>query len=169
LNQHVGLDSVEPTTIRARRGFTKKMRKILLAALALALLAALAPGQASARHTLAHKVAILEAKMACIRKYPVNEFGDFALYDTVSGTPSGTAIDTDDGLPVAEYGPFLFDNLSGFGIDFNYGYNFGPDAWLLGVRNTSTCLARFTTGADPLARSATATRKAHAAKAIRQR
>jgi hypothetical protein len=143
------------------------MRRTLLIALALALLAALMPAKASARHTLAHRVSILEAKVGCLVKYPVNEFGDYALYDVASGMPSSTAVDTDGGVTVAEYGPFLHDMGSGFGIDFNYGYAFGPDAWLIGIKNTSTCRSRFATAPDPLGVSAAG--KVQAAKAARLR
>jgi hypothetical protein len=151
------------------------MRKGLIIIVALALFTALIPATASAGHTLAHRVSVLESKVAalrgqvgCLVKYPVNEFDDFALYDVVSGTPSDTAIDTDGGLVVAEYGPFLYDNDSGFGIDFNYGYPFGPNAWLIGIKNTSTCRGRFATAPNPLGFTAAA-RKAQAAKAARLR
>jgi hypothetical protein len=145
------------------------MRKALIIFAALGLLAALVPAQASARHTLAHRVSVLEAKVGCLLKYPVNEFGDFALYDTVSGVPSDSAVDTDDGLVVEEYGPFLYDNNSGYGIDFNYGYDFGPDAWLIGIKNTRTCRGRFATAPNPLALTAAAASKVLSSKAARLR
>jgi opacity protein-like surface antigen len=145
------------------------MRKMLLLALAAALLAALIPAKAAARHTLAHRVSTLEAKVGCLVKYPVNEFDDYALYDVSSGVPSDLAVDTDDGLVVAEYGPFLYDNNSGFGIDFNYGYSFGPNAWLIGIKNTSTCRGRFATAPDPLSFTAAAASKVQSAKAARLR
>lgn len=41
-------------------------------------------GPAQANHTLAHKVALLTAKLNCLQKYPVYSFGDYAYSEIES-------------------------------------------------------------------------------------
>lgn len=117
------------------------LKKSLLAlALATALTAA---GPAQANHTLAHKVALLTAKLNCLQKYPVYSFGDYAYSE----------IDTD----LADQGPdqievLVPDVLPVNALDFDYG-NTNPepsDAFLLGVKNTSACRAKFATAPNPV-------------------
>jgi hypothetical protein len=133
-----------------------EMRRLIIALTTMLCLAALTAGAAQP-YTHARQDALitkLVRKANCLIKFPVNEFGDYAVYDTSGADPSGFAEDTDGGLSVASYGPFLFDNGNAFGIDFNFGYPFGPDAYLVGIKNTRACRGRFGTGPDPLARVA---------------
>lgn len=117
------------------------LKKSLLAlALATALTAA---GPAQANHTLAHKVALLTAKLNCLQKYPVYSFGDYAYSE----------INTD----LADQGPdqievLVPEVLPVNALDFDYG-NTNPepsDAFLLGVKNTSACKAKFATAPNPV-------------------
>ena len=61
------------------------MRKLLLLTLALALVPAFSPAEASSL-TLAQRVAKVEAKLKCVVKTPVSEFANFANYgDPITG------------------------------------------------------------------------------------
>ena len=57
------------------------LRKALLALATATALAAAGPAQAN--HTLAHKVALLTAKLNCLQKYPVYSFGDYAYAEII--------------------------------------------------------------------------------------
>jgi hypothetical protein len=115
------------------------------AAFALSAVAALAlAGQAPANHTLAHKVKVLTAKLNCLQKYPVYAFGDYAYYefqeDTADqgGVQNGVAVLVPPALPITA-------------LDFNYGANMASsDAFLLGVKRTSRCKAKFATAPNPV-------------------
>jgi hypothetical protein len=124
----------------------------LAAAMALTLAA-----PATANHTLAHKVQLLTAKLNCLQKYPVFAFGDYAYYDL--GLPSVEVLDTQ--TPTPEPQQVLLDNQEITALDFNYGASAPPsDAFFLGVKNTSTCRAKFPTAPNPvsIARVATSAR-----------
>jgi hypothetical protein len=131
------------------------MRRVLLVVLALALLAALVPAKASARHTLAHRVSTLEGKMACLVRYPVTEFGDLAWYG-VQGENDPVYDETDSGNPdsLTDLGPIT-------ALDWDYFFQqdpaFPPDAWLAGVKNTRACRQAFALGANPSAAAAAQT------------
>jgi hypothetical protein len=116
-------------------------KKALLALAAATALAAAAPAQAN--HTLTHKVALLTAKLNCLQKYPVYSFGDYAY----------SQIETD----FADQGPdqievLIPEVLAANALDFDYGSaNPQPsDAFLLGVKRTSACLAKFATAPNPV-------------------
>ena len=121
------------------------MIRRLCATLALSAVAALSvAGQAPANHTLAHKVRALTAKLKCLQKYPVYAFGDYAYAeiqdDTADqgGVPNGVAVLVPPVLPITA-------------LDFNYGSTIGSsDAFLLGVKRTSSCKARFATAPNPV-------------------
>lgn len=120
-------------------------RSSALAALAaVAVLALAAP--AGANHTLAHKVQVLTAKLNCLQKYPVFAFADYAYYDL-----SNPAVEVlDIGLPPAPV-QVLRDNQEITALDFNYGATIGQsDAFLLGVKNTSSCRSRFPMASNPV-------------------
>jgi len=125
---------------------------VLAAATALTLAA-----PASANHTLAHKVQLLTAKLNCLQKYPVFAFGDYAYYDL--SDPSVEVLDTQ--TPTPQPAQVLLDKQEITALDFNYGTAAPPsDAYFLGVKNTSTCRAKFPTAPNPVtfARVATSAR-----------
>ncbi len=116
----------------------------IVTAVLVVVLAAAAP--AGANHTLAHKVQALTAKLNCLQKYPVFAFADYAYYDL--GDPAVQVLDTS--LPP---GPVqvLRDNQEITALDFNYGATIGQsDAFLLGVKNTSSCKSKFPTASNPV-------------------
>ena len=116
----------------------------VLALTSVIVLAAAAP--AGANHTLAHKVQALTEKLNCLQKYPVFAFADYAYYDL--GNPAVEVLDT--GLPPAPV-QVLRDNQEITALDFNYGPTMGQsDAFLLGVKNTSSCKSKFPTATNPL-------------------
>jgi hypothetical protein len=117
------------------------LKKVLLAlATATALMAA---GPVQANHTLAHKVALLTAKLNCLQKYPVYSFGDYAYSEIESDF-------ADQGAGQIEV--LIPDVLPVNALDFDYGTaNPEPsDAFLLGVKKTSACLAKFVTAPNPV-------------------
>jgi hypothetical protein len=114
------------------------MKRILMAALALTLLAALVPAKAAARHTLAHRVSTLEAKLACMTRTPVFEYGNPA------GNQAGPGYlwdnDESDGVLA------LDNSFSALDFYFTFDTSVGdppPDVWLLTVKGTSACRSRF--------------------------
>jgi hypothetical protein len=118
-------------------------RSPALAALAVA--AALVPtAPAAAAPTLAHRVRTLEAKLGCLQKYPVYAFGDYAYFEfETEAVDKGGVPDSVDVLvpPVPTISA----------IDFDYGANPDPsDAYLLGVKRSSRCLAKFRTAPNPV-------------------
>ena len=116
-----------------------------LAALAAFAALAFAPS-AGANHTLAHKVQVLTAKLNCLQKYPVFAFSDYAYYQFgMASVPVMTSEDTPQEVSV------LLDNQEITALDFNYGPTIGQsDAFLLGVKPTSSCKARFPTAPNPV-------------------
>ena len=114
------------------------------ALLALAIATALTvAGPAQANHTLAHKVAVLTAKLNCLQKYPVYSFGDYAY----SGIETDFADQGADQIEV-----LVPEVLQVNALDFDYG-NTNPqpsDAYLLGVKRTSKCMAKFATALNPV-------------------
>jgi len=117
------------------------LRKALLAlATATALVVA---GPAQANHTLAHKVALLTAKLNCLQKYPVYSFGDYAYAEINSDLADQGATQIEVLIP---------DVLPVNALDFDYGTaNPQPsDAFLLGVKRTSACMAKFVTASNPV-------------------
>ena len=118
------------------------------AILALTAVVALAlTGPASANHTLAHKVQLLTAKINCLQKYPVFSFADYAYYDLSDA--SVEVLDTQTPLPQPV--DVLKDNDGITALDFNYGANIlSSDAFLLGVKPTSTCMSKFPTAPNPV-------------------
>lgn len=117
------------------------LRKALLALATATALAAAGPAQAN--HTLAHKVALLTAKLNCLQKYPVYSFGDYAYAE----------IDSDLADQGATQIEVLIPNvLPVNALDFDYGTaNPQPsDAFLLGVKRTSACMAKFVTAPNPV-------------------
>ena len=115
----------------------------MLAAVAVAVLAAAGP--AGANHTLAHKVQALTAKLNCLQKYPVYAFADYAYYELTD--PAVEVLDTQMPPSLVQV---LRDNQEITALDFNYGPTIGQsDAFLLGVKNTSTCKSKFSTATNP--------------------
>ena len=116
-----------------------------LAALAAVAALALAPS-AGANHTLAHKVQVLTAKLNCLQTYPVFAFSDYAYYQFgMASVPVMTSEDAPQEVNV------LLDNQEITALDFNYGPTIGQsDAFLLGVKNTSTCKSKFSTATNPV-------------------
>lgn len=111
-----------------------------------AVAAAASAGPAGANHTLAHKVQALTAKLNCLQKYPVFAFADYAYYDM--SNPATSVLDT--GLPPSPV-QVLLDNQEITALDFNYGPTMGQsDAFLLGVKDTSSCRSKFPTAPNPV-------------------
>lgn len=128
----------------------------LLALSAAAALTLAAPAPAS--HTLAHKVQLLTAKLNCLQRYPVFAFADYAYYDL--SDPSVPVMTLDD---PPEPTDVLVDNQEITALDFNYGPQMAQsDAFLLGVKNTTTCRSKFALAPNPvsLARVATTAKMA---------
>jgi hypothetical protein len=100
-------------------------------------------GPAHANHTLAHKVALLTAKLNCLQKYPVYSFGDYAYSEIETDL-------ADQGAGQIEV--LIPDVLPVNALDFDYGTaNPEPsDAFLLGVKRTSACMAKFATAPNPV-------------------
>ena len=116
-------------------------RKALLALAAATALAAAGPAQAN--HTLAHKVGLLTEKLNCLQKYPVYSFGDYAY----SGIETDFADQGADQIEV-----LVPEVLQVNALDFDYG-NTNPqpsDAYLLGVKRTPACRAKFVTAVNPV-------------------
>jgi hypothetical protein len=114
-----------------------------LAALA-AVLALVLAAPAAANHTLAHKVKLLQAKINCLQKYPVYAFGDYAYFDFDQDTADKGGVQNDLDVLVPPV-----PTISA--LDFDYGPNPEPsDAFLLGVKRTSSCLSKFATAANPV-------------------
>ena len=102
---------------------------------------------ASANHTLAHKVQLLTEKMNCLQRYPVFAFGDYAYYDLSDA--SVEVLDTQ--TPTPQPVQVLKDNQEITALDFNYGPTIGQsDAFLLGIKNTSTCRSKFALAPNPV-------------------
>lgn len=123
------------------------MRRRLGPALAAAAVVVVAAaGPAGANHTLAHKVQALTEKLNCLQKYPVYAFADYAYYDLTD--PAVDVLDTQ--VPPAPV-QVLRDNQEITALDFNYGPTVGQsDAFLLGVKNTSSCKSKFSTATNPV-------------------
>jgi hypothetical protein len=121
------------------------MIRRLCATLALSAVAALAlAGHAPANHRLAHKVRALTAKLNCLQKYPVYAFADYAYFEFASDTADkgGSQNSLDVLVPPVP-------TISA--LDFNYGSTIGSsDAFLLGVKRTSRCNAKFATATNPV-------------------
>jgi hypothetical protein len=102
-------------------------------------------GPAQANHTVAHKVAVLTAKLNCLQKYPVYSFGDYA-YSEIN-----TDFADQDNMP-SDLQVLIPPVLPVNALDFDYGTtNPEPsDAFLLGVTRTSTCMAKFATAPNPV-------------------
>jgi hypothetical protein len=117
------------------------LKKALLALAAATALTVAAPAQAN--HTLAHKVQLLTAKLNCLQKYPVYSFGDYAY----SGIETDFADQGADQIEV-----LVPEVLQVNALDFDYGTaNPQPsDAYLLGVKRTSACMAKFATAPNPV-------------------
>ena len=119
------------------------LRKALLALATATALAAAGPAQAN--HTLAHKVALLTAKLNCLQKYPVYSFGDYAYSEINTDFADQENVPSDLEVLVP---PVLPVNA----LDFDYGTaNPEPsDAFLLGVKRTSACMAKFVMAPSPV-------------------
>jgi hypothetical protein len=94
-------------------------------------------------------VSRLEAKLSCLRKVPLIEFGDYAWYGNPDTGSNAANVYTElEGNPDS-----LTDLGAIFGVDLKYGYPPGTatDVWALGIVNSSTCRGRFGTLANPLA------------------
>ena len=128
------------------------MRKLLLLTLALALVPAFSPAEASSL-TLAQRVAKLEAKLKCVVKTPVSEFANFANYgDPITGENAshvylGGAGEAPDQLTDLNYT---------YGLDWDFG-NSTPNHWVLTVKAdaegfvSSTCAKQFPKQVTPAA------------------
>jgi hypothetical protein len=118
-------------------------RSSALAAIATAA-ALVSAAPTAAAPSLAQRVRTLEGKLNCLQKYPVYAFGDYAFFDfeTESVDKGGVPDSVDVLVPPVP-------TISA--LDFDYGPNPDPsDAYLLGVRRSSRCLAKFPTAHNPV-------------------
>jgi hypothetical protein len=127
------------------------MKKLVVLAAALALVPALAPAKAQALTEAQQNAAIakLTAKMNCLKRFPLVSFGDYAAYS--NQTVDNALLTWDDSLGSGNPDE-LQDAGVVSGVDFTFGAPFPPDVWAVGVRNTSTCRAKFGLLANPFAR-----------------
>jgi hypothetical protein len=130
------------------------MKKLLVVIALLALVPAFVPAQANSL-TLSQRVSRLEAKLACLRKVPVDQYSDFAWFGIddprtpANQPPDFTNFDSTDTStwpsdPLINWGTIT-------GVDLAYGVP--PGFYLVGVANSSTCRARFAQLVNPTARS----------------
>jgi hypothetical protein len=134
------------------------MRKSLItAALAALIIVVLLPARAEARHTLAHKVQILQAKVAalqgrvnCLRRVGASSYVGYAWYEGSLVPGQGpypvhtSAADFLDTFTAAEFGQAAFDPSP-------------PNYWLITLNNTPACRKKFRIVRNPFARPATRT------------
>jgi len=113
------------------------MKKLIVMALASAGLLAAVPQLAGAA-TLTQRVNKIEAKMSCLVRYGLSEWAGYAPY---VGGDGSFAYDPGFDAPAAN-------------LDLAFGDTAPPDVWVVAVRNTSTCRAKFARGADPYGRAA---------------
>jgi hypothetical protein len=133
------------------------MKKILVAGVAAAALAV--PPSAFALTHAQQDAAIrrLNAKMACLVRFPVAQFGDYAAYTNAQGVNTNAPVYTE----VDSTNPdSLTDNGAVTGLDFVFGFH--PHAWMIGIKNTVGCRAKFAKATKPagVARPASAQFKA---------
>jgi hypothetical protein len=112
------------------------MRRISLALAACALVVVAVPGTAGAK-TLSQRVKALEAKMSCLKRTAMSTYLGYAWYeDNGSGPELGMPATLADTYPSANFGQAVGDTAA-------------PDHWVVVVRNTSECRARFGIVANP--------------------
>ena len=117
------------------------MKRFLLLTLALALVPAFSPAEASSL-TLAQRVTKLEAKLKCVVKTPVTEFANYG--DPVVGQNASNVFVGDPG----EAPDQLTDVANTFALDWDFG-NPTPNLWVLNVKAdnegfvSSTCAKLF--------------------------
>ena len=80
--------------------------------------------------------------MGCLVRYGVSEWAGYAPY---IGGDGSFAYDPGSDVPAANF-------------DLAFGDTSPPDVWVVAVRNTSTCRAKFARGADPYGRAALSAR-----------
>ena len=81
----------------------------------------------------------LTAKLNCLGKMPVTSFADYAFYNPITITEDGgttTGVIGDPGVP-------------NVGLWWTYGTGAPADAFVVAVRPTAACRAKFATLADP--------------------
>ena len=128
------------------------MRKLLLLTMALALVPAFSPAEASSL-TLSQRVAKLEAKLKCVVKTPVSEFANFANYGDPIGGQNDVNLYAGD---AGEAPDQLTDLRNTFGLDWDFG-NPAPNAWVLTIKAdaegfvSSTCAKQFPKQVTPSA------------------
>ena len=136
------------------------MKRLLVIGIAAAV-AMVGAGPASARTERQQDRAItaLTTKLNCLVRYPVMQFPDYAWFG-LPGTPGPfpppanpipdfTSFDQNNpatypfapsGLALNNWGPTT-------GLDFVFGSR--PDAWLLGLKSTSSCRRKFRAATNP--------------------
>ncbi len=126
------------------------MRKALItAALAALIIVVLLPARAEANHTLAHKVQILQAKVAalqgkvnCLRRVGASSYVGYAWYEGslepgLGPYPVHTpAVDVFDTFSAAEFGQHINDTSP-------------PDYWLITLNKTPACRKKFAIVRNP--------------------
>jgi hypothetical protein len=127
------------------------MRKLFVVVLLAALVVVVLPAQASARHTLGHKVRVLEKKVGalqrevnCMRRTGAATFVGYAYYEG-SLEPGGGP------YPVHANADDLFD--TNWAANFTQAVGGSADYWLLTVHNTRSCRRKFPLVRSPYARA----------------
>jgi hypothetical protein len=114
------------------------MKRLLLLALALALVPIFSPAAAHSA-TLAQRGSALEAKLACVTRVPVNEFlATRSTDDELIGENATNVYDEAD----SDNPDSLTDLGSMVGLDWDFGATPSFGFWVLTVKNTSNCRSK---------------------------
>jgi hypothetical protein len=135
--------------------------KLLAVLCVVAVVSAVGVGSASARTERQQDAAItaLTAKLGCLVRYPVTQYFDYAWFG-LPGSPGPYAAPAN---PIPSFSGFDPSNPATYpfapaglalnnwgptpGLDFSFGFT--PDTWLLGIKNTSGCRAKFARAPNP--------------------
>jgi hypothetical protein len=136
------------------------MKRLVAIAIAAAI-AMVAAGPASARTERQQDLAItaLQAKLNCLVRYPVTQFGDYAWFGLFGSPgqypppanpePDFTNFDPNNAAtyPFAPTGMALNNWGRVNGLDFAFGRR--PDTWLLGLKPRASCRRKFARATNP--------------------
>jgi hypothetical protein len=128
------------------------VRKLWIAVLFAALAVVAMPARADANHTLAHKVKVLQGKvaslqrkMSCLRRTGASTYIGYPYYEGI--------FDPNNPGPYPIHSPSTSLLDSDFATNFDQAVGVGsPDYWLLTLNNTRSCRARFPVVRNPYVR-----------------
>lgn len=130
------------------------MRRLFVAALLAALVVVVLPARADANHTLAHKVRILQGKVAalqgkmnCLRRTGASTYLGYPYYEGI--------FDPTDPGPYPIHTPSTGLEDSDIAVNFDQALGVGAsDYWLVTLNNTRSCRRKFAVVRNPYARPA---------------